>query len=173
MSAYLRSVSAVVGASVLILGCASDPTRGYTLASPYEASVVSISVPIFENQTFDPGIERLLTEAIIKEIQYSTPWVVVQQGGDTTLSGMIVASDHGRLSRRRGTGLSEEALREVTVDFTWSDNRTGRVLATRRSFRVSRSYVPVRDVGEGLAVGELNAAQELARAIVQEMRAPW
>ncbi|MCC6284133.1 MAG: hypothetical protein IT439_02345 [Phycisphaerales bacterium] len=164
---------AAVGGLLALGGCASDPSRGYALASPYAGDVRTVEVPIFENDSYDTGIEPLLTEALVKEIQRSTPWRVVPGTGDTRLEAAVRDAGYARLSRAPGTGLTQEGLRDLTVDFVWRDNRTGDVLAARRGLRVYGAFVPQRGVGEPADVGQWNVAEELARAIVQELRSTW
>lgn len=172
----VRAVAQWVAAGTVCIvlgGCASDPARGYAFASVHAADIRTIEVPMFENNSFDTGIEPLLTEALVKEIQRSTPWRVVPGTGDTRLEAAVREAGYSRLSRTPGTGLTQEGLRDLIVDFVWRDNRTGDVLATRRGMRVYSAFVPQRGVGEPADVGQWNAAEELARAIVQELRSTW
>lgn len=165
-----------IGLSLLLMtlcGCASDPREGYSFAPAHDQGIQSVSVIMFDNETFDTGIEQLLTEAVIKEIQRTTPWTVVPSTGDTVLRGVIRDASYQRLSRTPGTGLTQEALRRLTVDFTWRDNRTGHDLAVRRDFSVAAGFVSQRGVGEPLEVGQYGVIEELARAIVGEMRSTW
>src|SRR5262245_51231056 len=113
-----------------LAGCSSDPTRGYSFTSTHPGSVRSVAVPIFDNQSFHKGIEVQLTEAIIKEIQRSTPWVVIQGSGgaDTTLTGVITDTNLKNLTTSSPTGLVQEMAVEMTVDFDWRDARTGTYL---------------------------------------------
>jgi hypothetical protein len=153
--------------------CSSDPTRGYSFRPAYDTSVRTISVPIFDNPTFSHGVEVQLTDAIIKEIQRRTPWVVVTAGAQSTLRGRVTNVQMRPLTTSRLTGLVEEVAVSMTVDFTWEDSRTGRPILSRQSFSAARDFVPARPTGERLELGEHAVVQELARAIVNEMRSQW
>lgn len=154
--------------------CSSDPTQGYSFQSTYPQSVHSVSVPIFDNYTFDTGVESELTDAIIKEIQRSTGLRVVQGGGaESQLKGVVTKSTLRRLSTQRGTGYVQEMSVTLTVDFDWKDTRTGKVLTSRREFAAGDTFVPVPDSGERIDTGRHGAVQRLARDIVGEMRVAW
>ncbi len=160
-----------------VLSCSSDPTRGYSFTSTRPGSVHSVAVPMFDNRDFQHGIEIELTDAIIKEIQRSTPWVVVQGsnggGADTTLTGVITATTLHALSTSSVTGLVQEMALEVTVDFDWRDARTGKYLVSRRDFKAMESFVPTPGSRERIELGQHAAVQELARGIVAELRSNW
>lgn len=165
-----------VMAATLLAGCASDPTRGYSFQPVYGDGVRTVAVPIFENQTFTTGIEIELTEAVVKEIQRTTPWRVVaggEGGADTTLTGTITDSTLRALSRGRYTGLVQEVGVQLTVDFDWRDNRSQRVLVSQRGFSALEAFVPARGSQERVELGQNATVQELARDIVGELRSNW
>lgn len=163
----------IVAALMLHAGCASDPRQGYSSKSTFPEDIRTVSVPIFRNYSTTPGIEAEVTEAIIKEIQRSTPMKVVSSGGDSTLTGVITGSELRRLSVRSGTGLVQELAVQITVDFDWRDTRRGEMLVSRRGYTVSDTFVPAVGVGERLESGQHSAAQRLAKDMVSEMRGAW
>lgn len=155
-------------------GCASDPRRGYSFESPWPAGVRSVAVPIFENTTYDAGVETELTEAVIKEFQRVSGIRVVQSGpADSTLRAVVVGSDLRRLSVERTTGLTQELGVVLTLDFDWKDNRTGKVITSRRAFAGSDTFVSALPTGERIETGRHAAAQRLAKDLVAELRAEW
>jgi hypothetical protein len=163
---------------VLAGGCASDPNRGYVFGSTYAGDVKTVAVPIFENATFTPGLEQALTESIVREIQSSTPWRIAgREGADTVLLGVITQADLETLTRTPGIGLAQEQIYQVRVDFTWRDNRTGEVRVARERFSAATTFVPARGVertsGERIEIGQREALEEMARAIVDELRSEF
>ena len=166
-----------VGIALLGLGlsaCATDPTRGYALASSYDERVGSVAVPMWGNDTFSYGMEAQLTEAIIKQVQSTTPWRVTSGDlADTTLTGTITRAELRPISTDRITGLGQEYAVRLTVDFSWVDNRSGEALVRRRDFSVAGSFVAAFGTGERLEVGETASVQELAREVVEELRSGW
>ncbi len=167
---------AVFGAAC---GCAGKSgaeadAAGYSARSLYPAGYRSIAVSIFDNRTFVTGIERDITDALIKEIQTRTPYAVTRsESAETELSGAIVAVEKTRLNRARGSGLVREVLLSVTVDFQWRDLRTGKVIVERKEFSASDESMPSRPFGERPEIAEYGLAQTLARQIVAEMRDQW
>lgn len=172
----MRPLAALACVAVLIAlpACAASPRDGYSFQSSYADDVRTVSVPIFDNTTFTPGLGALLSEAIAKEIQRSTPWLVVAADrADTQLTGTITDIDLRRLSNTPGTGLVEEQALRITADFDWTDLRTGAVREARRGFAATTTYLPRQGINERIEVGQREAIEELARDIVRELRAAW
>ena len=166
--------TALLCGMAVLPGCSADPTRGYSFNSTFDGQVRTISVPIFRNETFSSGLEVSLTEAIITEIQRSTPWRVVgPTHAATTLTGSIDETTMTQLTRQRDTGLVQEQALRMTVSFDWIDNRSGQVRVSRREFTSISSFVPHRGVGDPLEVAQSAVIRELARDIVAELRADW
>ncbi len=162
--------------SLLLGGCSTDPHKGYALSSTYPKQVRTIEVPIFENTTSEPGLEIMLTEAIIKQLQ-TKGWTVRQSAtADTTLSGTLTGSEMRRLSLERRTGLIQESALTLTLDFEWRDNRTDKVLARRRSFSASDTFAPARganSTGEPIEAARFSAIDRIAKDLVAELQTKW
>lgn len=172
MTRVLLMFLAVLAAA--LPACSADPTRGYAFAEPFDASVRTVGVPIFANQTFARGTELTLTDAIIKQIQQQTPWRVVSPDrADTVIEGAITAAELGILSNDPRTGLVEEQTYRLTVRYSWRDNRTGETRVARENFSAVGVFAPSRGAGERIEVGQRDAIDELARDIVATMRSAW
>ena len=155
-------------------GCASDPTVGYALQPPFSEDVRTVSVPIFANRTLNRDLQFELTDALIKEIEATTPWKVTSgRNADSILTGTITDVRLRQLSKSRRTGLTEEGVVSLTVDFEWRDLRTGRSIVERRSFTASGLFLPSAPAGEPIEIGQYAAIQALAKDIVGELRSPW
>lgn len=170
--------AALASLSALLAGCTADPAKGYSFASTYSGAVQSINIPVFGNSSFARGLETELTAALVSEVRKGTPWRVEQSAAaQSTLSGTITSSELRKLSTSRDSGFVEQLAVEITVDFEWKDNRTGKVLVGRRSFSAAEAFVPARGVNgpvnERLEVGQHATIAELARAIVAELRSTW
>lgn len=161
-------------AASLLFGCASDPKDGYAFKSAHDEGIRTVAVPIFENTTFSSGAETQITEAIIKEIQRSTRWTVVNSStSDATLKGTLTSSQLRRLASAPFTGLTQEYGVEYKVDFEFRDNRSGKPLVVRRNFSALETFAPSSRVGERIEVGQAGTADALARDIVAELRSAW
>lgn len=177
-SSLHRSVAPFVVLALVFVpalaGCSSDPTRGYSFSSTFPSDVRSVSVPVFENQTFQTGLEADITDAIIKEIQRATPMRVVQsETADSKLTGVLRSAELRRLSLDRQTGLVQEMALDLTVDFEWTDLRTGKSIVARRNFSSADTFVPSRQTGERIDIARTGASQRLARDLVNELRSAW
>jgi hypothetical protein len=165
---------ALVVASFSVAGCASDPSAGYSMQSTFPENVRSVAVPIFENPTLHRNVEYDITDALIKEIEARTPYKVTSTAeADTVLLGRIRSVELNQLSKSRLTGLSEEVILTVTIDFEWTDLRSDAVLVERERYAGTALFVPSTPTGEAKELGEMGAAQALARSIVGEMRSSW
>lgn len=160
-------------ALVVLSSCASDPSRGYSLASTIPGSGQSIAIDIFDNYTFSKGVEVELTEAIIKELQRKTPLRVTRGQADTSLTGVVRAVDMKQVARDSTTGLVDQIAVKITVDFEWKDNRTGTVLVGRRGFSAVETFVSGMGSNEPVELGRRGASQRLASDLVGELRSAW
>lgn len=153
--------------------CSTSPSQGYSFATTFPENIRTVQVPVFENYTFDVGLEAELTEAVIKEFQRLSGIRVTQGGADTTLKAAITDSKLRRLTLDRRTGYVQELALTITLDYDWKDNRTGEVLSSRRNFAASDTFIPARPSGERIDAGRHAAVQRLARDLVAELRAGW
>jgi len=150
----------------------SGTPRGYQWKSLYRDDVRTIAVPIFANRSFRRGMEFALTKAIVNQLEANTPYKVVpREYADTVLEGEILDTHLRTQAADIHTGLPQEQLYIVRLDFTWKDLRTGKILADRRRFEQSATYYPT--LGEGEFIGNQENVERLAVAIVQEMQADW
>lgn len=171
---FLRAFVPACLCAFSLTACSSDPTQGYSFRPARLAGIKTISVPVFDNASYMHGLEYDLSEAIVKEVQRNTQWVVVQGGqAQTSLTGSIQSAALQPLSVSSKTGMVMEQGVELSVNFVWRDARTGEVLIARNGFKTMQSFVPARGTDETLALGQHAAVQELARSIVNELRSSW
>ncbi|RMH28717.1 MAG: hypothetical protein D6693_03545 [Planctomycetota bacterium] len=173
MNRAWAAIVVVALAPMAIVGCATDPAEGYAFGTGHDAAVRTVSVPLWRNRTREPELGALLTEAIIKEINRSTPWRVADVGG-ATLTGVVTEASLRRLGRDTTTGLTQELAYDLAVDFTFRVGRRGRgSVIERRGFRAQGAFIPMRGAGEPIDAGRLAAVDALARDIVAELRSSW
>ena len=172
---FLRvTAAAVLTGGLVLCGCAGDPREGYSFQPAFRSDVTSVSVPMWANNTFHHGLEAKLAQALVQEINRSTPYKVTTVGNaSTSLEGTITGVELRQLSTGHDSGLVQEMSLEVVCDFAWKDNRSGKALTARKNFSAARSFVPAHGVQERIEVGENAAVQQLARDIVAEMRSGW
>jgi hypothetical protein len=168
--------SPVVLALLSLAGCSSDPARGYSFANQYQENIRTVAVPIFDigKDVYRRGLEFRLTEALVKRIELDTPYKVVEKKrADTELRGRIEQVEQRVLSFNPDTGLPREAEITFTVSFTWTDLRSGKVLASQSRFRQAGTYLPQRPIGEDFFQGSEDVINRLARRVVEHMEKPW
>lgn len=160
----------------LVAGCASDGSAGYTTASLYREDIATVAVPIWHRgaEVYRRNLEDRLTEAIVKRIELDTPYKVTDTSkADTLLEGRIVSVSQRQLGIDPDTGRPRDLELQLSVDFTWTDLRTGEILAEERNFRASAVYYPTGALDEDFFEGSTDAINRLALRIVERMEKPW
>ena len=177
---YVRKVALVAGcllgfALAPLPGCAKDPRQGYSVESTFPRDVSTVWIPVFKNLSTTPGIEAELTEAVIKELQSGSDLRIVseQSNADSTLAAVITSAAMRRMNVRSGTGLIQELAYQITIDFNWRDERSGKMLSARRNFTGTDTFIPATGVGERIETGQHATIQRLAKDVVAQMRAGW
>ncbi len=178
---HMLCLAISLGAVALLTGCGADGAiAGYSGREMYPENVRTVAVPIFENNTFEEGVEFGVTEAVTKEIELRTPYKVAGSGAaDTQLTGTIRSVSQRMLSRTYDGGLAQEVQVVIVASFEWKDMRTGEVIRKRGEIRGTGEYIPARApasadrLSEPMPVGVQGATGELAREIVSVMRQDW
>src|SRR5436305_1630796 len=123
---WCRSSTAIWRGSCSDLGPTTSMTTagggGYHWKSIYRQDIRTVAVPIFKNNDFQRGVEFALSKALVNQIEANTPYKVVpRERADTILEGEIVSVRANTLSKNSRSGLPQEQLLDITVDFTWKD----------------------------------------------------
>lgn len=159
-------IASLLLAGVGLGGC------GYDHEPLYPEDVSTVAVNIFGNRSFYRGAEFSLTEAIVKQIEWRTPYKVVDRSrADTIISGKITEITQRSLSRRRQGGLPQDVEYRMVVDFQWKDLRSGQVLRKRDGMEIVAPFAPAVQVGEQLSMGQDRAVQRVAETVVSVMKA--
>lgn len=155
-------------------GCHSDPAKGWSSKSIFTSEVKTISIPIANNTTHYREIGFLLTDAVIKEIESRTPWKVTYSSRADTVLNMIIKDVRLQtISLSDLTGLNEEVVLSLIIDFSWENLETNQVIFARQGFSAGGLFVPSQPSGETLQIGEFQVIQQMATDIVDEMAASW
>ena len=160
--------------SLLICGCASDPTVGYSTSSLYAPQFTSVAVPIFDNDTTSRNIGFMLTDAVVKEIESRTPYSIMsEQFADSLLTGTIQKVELRTISQSPTTGLDNEMMLTITIDFEWLNLHSGERITGRKNFSSSALFVASRPSSEPIEMGQFAAVQQLASDIIDQMQSSW
>ena len=123
------SVSLRIGSGCFLLpllfcGCAAYQIGNQSL---YPLEIHTVSVPVFQSNSFRRNLGERLTEAVVKEIEKRTPYKVVNDpGADSVLTGRILSETKGVLVPDL-TGDAREIEADMHVQVSWVD-RKGRLL---------------------------------------------
>jgi hypothetical protein len=164
----------VCSLALLLSGCGyqSGDDGGWHWGSVYRQDIHSVAVPIFTSRDFHRGVEFQLADALAKKIEEFTPYKIEpRERADSVLEGEIVAIMPSTLNLNPNTATPEEEEYSITVNFTWKDLRTGKILVSRVGFEQASTYYPY--LGEGQYVAAESAVERLALGIVNEMEGPW
>jgi len=170
------AVGALLLSVLVAVGCKTGDGSllGYRHKPLYDPNLGTVAVDIFDNQTFEKGVEFDVTEALVKEIELRTPYKVVDRSlARTLLTGSVVDVRRGVLNREFEAGVPQEMQVRITVSFEWKDRQTGRMLRKRNRITGTGEFIPTRPVSEPFEVGQHTAVAELARDIVSVMQDDW
>jgi hypothetical protein len=165
---------------------------GYTTRPNYDCCLRTIYVPIFQNVTFQRGLEFDLTRAVIREIESKTPYKVVscRENADTELLGKIVTVGKSVINFNQ-LGEVRDAEARMGVEIVWRDLRpghTGEILSTKKKdddrpdakplpsppialVQPTADFIP--ELGGSLASAQWALVERTAVQIVSMMEKPW
>jgi hypothetical protein len=106
---------------------------GYRTAPNYDTRIKTVRVKIFKDPTFwavvpVPGLEMQLTQALVRQIEQTTPYKVVSGDADTEISGSIrsflkLPLNYTQQNEQR------DVETDLIVDVVWRNLRTGELLS--------------------------------------------
>jgi Lipopolysaccharide-assembly len=201
-----KPISRCIGLGVVALAFVSLPgcagwdghftILGYTTRPMYDLSIRSVRVPIFKNLTMYKDLEFQMTEAVIREIQWKTPYKIVQcaEQADTELIGTIIGYTKA-ITNVNQLGENRSSETTMSVELVWRDLRPGMaggILSQPLPGKPGDAPAPLPAVGavappvlaQSIAdyapeLGESNATarkqniDRLAVQIVSMMEKPW
>jgi hypothetical protein len=167
--------------TLAILAISSYGCAAYHLGnqSLYPSEVHTVYVPLVESNSLRRDLGERLTEAIVKEIEQTTPYKVVSSGrADSVLTARLV-SEGKRVLVPSLTGNAEEIQASMNVQVSWVD-RHGRQLRDNKIVplpseitNVTGTSNLVPEVGQSVATAQQEAICRVAQQIVGLMEKPW
>jgi hypothetical protein len=155
----------------MLSGCGKS--SGYSSKPLYSDEVSTVYVKMFENKSFERGVEYELTDALAKRIEAETPYKVVSSidRADTVISGYIGSAGRSILSTERETGRPMEKEIILTARVDWKNLKTGRYLLEGQEANASASWSEWQS--QGIEYSSALAANKLAERIVELMGTSW
>lgn len=143
-------------------------------ASHLPPGVKTLSVPYFANRTVTNGIDRAMTEAVIREFIARTSFQVTpgnETDADAVLHGTILQENVRPLSYNTATQESSSFLVTVVASVTLT-GRAGKVLYRNNNYIFRQQYESTTDLPHFLeedpaAMGRL--ARDFARQLVADV----
>jgi hypothetical protein len=175
--AVARLGALLAGAGVLATsGCAA---YRFGAASLYPPDIQTVYVPVFESNSFRRNLSELLTEAVCKEIEKTTPYKVVgTPDADSVLTAKL-SGDTKRVVIEDKFDQPREVEVNLAVEVRWVNRRGDLVnqgvakAAPQDLATLSAPGNLVAEYGQSVSTAQLQAIQRLAMQIVSLMEMPW
>ncbi|MBX3419637.1 MAG: hypothetical protein KF851_18730 [Pirellulaceae bacterium] len=153
----------------LLGGC-----RGYHMGNQYlfRNDIRSIHVQFVEADSYRWFQGQLLTEALVKEVENATPYVLSEPAVADSFLQVRLIQEQKRIAGR--TGFNDPRVIEFDwqVEATWVD-RAGVPLMNRQLIRVGDESTFIPEGGQSLGSAQLALVEQMARQIVGQMEAAW
>lgn len=136
--------------------------------------ITKLAIGTFENQTLEPRISSVVTNALIKQIQVDGSYQIVsRENAEAVLEGSIARVDRSQFRSVRQNVLRTSQLQmRLSVAYTVKDAASGRTIHTGRGS--ANSYVILdSNVQNSEAQALEDAAQRLATNIANEISEGW
>ena len=151
----------LLGLLSLLAGCGYH-AMGHATRLP--ASIRTIAIPGFKNQTQTYRVEQILTTQVVREFISRTKFQVVNSASDTsdaTLTGTVVSAVASPLTYDANTGRASSAAVTVTMKVSLTD-RSGHVLFENPNYTFREQYQVAREIASFFDE-ETPALQRMAR----------
>ena len=156
-------------------GCgASD--GGYTTASLYPTQVESICIDmtVRGDAVYRRNLETRLTEAIVKQVQTETSYVIRdRERADSLLRTEITEVRQNVMAFNPDTGNPIDKQMTFVMNIIWLDLDTGEELVNVQEFTVTDIYIPPIPLNEDFFGGSQAVIEKASRRIVEQMRTNW
>lgn len=141
---------------------------GYHAGSLISADIKTVHVAMFDNKDFRHEIEFALTEAVKNEVVRRTHLKLADRtSAQSVLEGTILRIEPSTIAFDQFDQVFSQGL-TVHVDFRWTKQGDGRVLASAEELSYTAQLVAVRGDTETTATAV--AFRDLAKLIVERMQ---
>ncbi len=167
-----RWMMAACVATLAVGGCAY---RLGSIAGEELRGVRTVYVPVVKNETYEPNISVMVTDAIIQQFHRDgTLRVVREAGADSTLDVKLVEFDRRpQRSGRRDTRVTSEYRVELKAEATFKRRGEAEPIFKGRRFTGETEFFIGQDLQEAERQSMGLLAEDLARQIVSEVTEGW
>lgn len=176
-SAAVRWLAMLLG----VLCAASSGCIGYQFGPQafFRPDIRTIHIPIVRNDTFRHDLGVRLTEALVREVQQRTPYIVTSDPNADSVLTCRFDSDTKRVLTETETDEVRALEAHVMVQASWISRR-GEVLMENRllpegnlAIMFSQDSRIVPEAGQSIESELQEAIENLAERIVSQMEARW
>lgn len=162
-----RMPAALVVAALLVLGGC-----GYSLRGTLPGHLQTVAVPVFTNRTAEPGVENVLTQAVVEAFATNGRLRVVRPDvADSILEGEVTGFEVQSIAFDPGANVRQFRV-VVRMDLRFRDLKQGTVLFEQKGFQERADFRVSAAVAENIAredVALRAAATDIGRAVVSFM----
>jgi outer membrane lipopolysaccharide assembly protein LptE/RlpB len=148
---------------LILLGCLLLSSCGYHMREKetnLPPEIHSVAIPIFGNRTIETGMESVVTEGLVEKFESSRRLpVTTSSSADALLTGTILTFTTFPVAVTSSNQFSTEYRATLTLEFTFKDQKTGKVLF-REVMSDWRNYPVVQD---------LNATEQFKREAIRQI----
>ncbi len=121
--------------------------------------IKTIAIPYFINKTYEPGIDRIFTDALVNEFVESREFVLTTEDrADVVMRGMVKSFEGKTISHNQKDRALEYRV-AVTLEFSAEERTTGKVIWRDRNITHNEEY----RVNTDIAVTEFNKDEAIKR----------
>jgi outer membrane lipopolysaccharide assembly protein LptE/RlpB len=168
---FLPATILLMTIALTLVGCGYH-TAGHATRLP--ASVRTIAVPVFINQTQTYRIEQLLTRDVVRELIARSKYRVANETGesaDATLKGTVISAQASPLTYDAQTGRISSAIVTVSMKVSLTD-RDGHTLFENQNYTFRQQYQVSREVTsffEEETPALQRMSQDFARTLISDI----
>ena len=136
--------------------------------NPKMAGVKTFAVSMFENQSLYPEVSMMVTTALTDRLEQSgTMRLVPHSAADCTITGKVAGVERSSLrANPQDSAYSSEIGLTVRVEYTVTDNRTGKVLVGGRTSGIGSLF---NNELSSIRTAEQNAVSYAARQAADDI----
>jgi len=120
----------------------SNGCGGYHFASEYNnlpGEITSVSIPFFQNETYEANIESYFTRALINEFIKNKKFTILSHGADATLYGIVKDFRTTTIAYSEQDKVLEYRA-YVTLDLTLKNTNTSEIIWRKPSLTSDDDY---------------------------------
>jgi outer membrane lipopolysaccharide assembly protein LptE/RlpB len=162
MQKRVRSLSRYIGILIVVSILAGSSGCGYHFLGRGKGPLKdfkTIAIPYFMNKTYESGIDRVFTDALVNEFVESREFTLTTEDkADVVMKGVVKSFEEQPISFNRNDRALEYRA-TVSLEFSVEERATGKILWRDKSITHNEEY----RVNTDIAVTEFNKDKAVKR----------